>query len=278
MLIGVLLRIFNKKAKLVYDAHEFETEREGMKEKEKKVKRLIERILIKRVNTIITVSNEIAEEYARSYHIKKPYLVLNTPKYTKCLKNDKFRKEFSISDNKVIILYQGGLTRGRGIEKIIESIKLIKSNICIVFMGYGTLVDYIRDKMEEYPDKIYYKSAVPPSNVLSYTASADIGLCLIENTCLSYYYCLPNKLFEYLMAGLPIIISNFPEMERVVRKEHNCGLTVDPSSPEEIASKIDELINNRNLFEKFKANTRLAAQKYNWENQEKILRKVYEEL
>lgn len=273
-----LLKVFNRKAKIVYDAHELETEMNGMKEMEKKIRRLIEKILIKRVNAIITVSKLIAESYARIYHIEEPALVLNAPKYTDCVKNGRFRKEFDIPDDKIILLYHGGFGPGRGIKNIIKSIKFIKSNVCIVFMGGGTLVDYIRNKTKEYPGKIYYKPTVLPFEVLHYAASADIGLCLLENTCLSYYYSLPNKLFEYLMAGLPVIISDFPEMERIAKKEYNCGLATDPTQPNEIASKIDELINNKKLFEEFKTNAELAVKKYNWENQEKVLKKIYEKL
>lgn len=276
--LGFLLKIFNRQAKIVYDAHEFEIESNNLKGLEKKIKKLVEKNLIKKVDSFITVSKSIAENYSRIYNIKEPILVLNTPRYIKCLKSNKFREEFNISEDKIIALYQGILGHNRGIDNIIESIKFIKSNVCIVFMGAGIKADYIRNKTIIYPGRIYYKPAVPPSELLKYTASADIGLCLTENTCLNHYYCLPNKLFEYQMAGLPVLVSNFPELERIVKKEYHCGLTVDPESPEAIASKIDELINNRELFEEFKMNAKLSARKYNWENQEKVLKKIYEKL
>jgi len=276
--IAVLLRTFNSKAKIIYDANEYETETNGLRGIAKIVKRLLERTLIKKVDAVITVSKSIARIYASDYDIKEPYLVLNTPKYTKCVKENKFREEFNIPDNKTILLYQGSLWQGKGIKDIIRSIAYIKSDICVIFMGHGTMVDYIKGKAVISPGKIYYKPAVSPFEILKYTASADIGLCLLRNTCLSYYYSLPNKLFQYLMAGLPVIISNFPEMERIVKREYNCGLAVDPRSPVEIASKIDELIDNRNLFDELKSNAEAAVKKYNWENQEKVLKKIYREL
>lgn len=271
--IGALVKWFGKgKVKLVYDAHEYETHKNGVTGWMQKASMFLERRLIKHADKVITVSDTIAEEYQRLYGIEKPAVILNTPPKQKVEKKDLFRAEFNIDSDKTIFLYQGGLSAGRGIEQIIEAFqKIDDASAVVVFMGYGPLEQMISDVANTNAN-IFYKPAVSPDVILDYTASADIGISLIQDICLSYRYCLPNKLFEYIMAGLPVVVSDLPEMKKIV-ETNGIGATV---KDDDVTSFIDAISKARRLdmaemAEKMDSLSNL----YNWEVQEEKLLGLY---
>ena len=283
----IIKRFYNRSVKIVYDAHEYEiNDRPNESWVSIKIKYYIERFLIKYADRVITVSDSIAEEYARLYNIKKPVLVLNTPSYKKIEKKDLFREKLGIDKKKKIFLYQGGLSKGRGIEVILETFKLLeeeKSTLysssftllpCIVFMGYGPLEDEVKRASKEY-ENIYFHPAVSPDILLDFTSSADYGILFYENNCLNHYYCSPNKMFEYIMAELPVIVSNLYEMGRLV-KEYQIGVVAKENTPEGLKEAIAEVIKlDKEVLNK---NIKKAKEIFNWENQEKILIDAYKEL
>ncbi len=224
--IAFVIKVFyNKEVKVIYDAHEYETEVDGLRGLKKAFTKWFESFLIKYADKVINVSDAIANEYVKLYGIEKPTLVLNTPPYKKIIKKDIFRDTFNIRKEQTIFLYQGGLSTGRGIEVLLDTFKLLwdekkKAKSCpvIVFMGYGELEEKIQEQAENYKN-IYFHQAVNPDVLLDYTNSADFGISMIEDTCLSYRYCLPNKIFEYLMAEIPVIVSNRADLIECSTKE-----------------------------------------------------------
>jgi len=269
--LGVILKKFNRKIKIVYDAHEYETETYYSKGIRKKIAQKLELWLIKYADEVITVSGMIADEYVKLYSIKRPTLVLNTPILQNIKRENLFRERFDISENSRIFLYQGALNRGRGIEMILETFRLLDRKSVIIFMGYGVLENHIKKYTQEY-DNIYLHEAVSPSRLLPYTSSADFGISLIEDSCLSYRYCLPNKMFEYIMVGLPVIVSNLPEMAKVV-KEYNIGVVAKEHSIDGLKEAIVEATNlNRDSISQ---NIKKVKEIYNWEKQEERLLGVY---
>ena len=269
--LGYFLKLFYS-AKLIYDTHELETETNGSKGVRKLLAKFVEKILIRKTDHVFVVSESIADWYKKAYNINRPTVVLNVPKICDISKKNYFRDDFKISKDQIIVLYQGGLCKGRGVELLLNSFsQRVDDKVVIIFMGYGELEDDVK-QIATKSNRIFFHSAVPPDEVLSFTASADIGVSFIENTCLSYYYCLPNKLFEYAMVGLPVIVSDMKEMRDVVEK-YNMGLVVDGDSVEEINSAIDSLLLKDLKY--VKLNARNAAIKNAWENQEKKLHSVY---
>ena len=271
--IGYFVKKFlNKNAIVIYDAHEFETERNGLSSKQKKIVYFIESFLIKSADRVITVSESIAIEDARIYGIKKPFIILNTPPFQELSNQNLFRNKFAISQSQTIFLYQGSLHKGRGIEFLIETFNEISdSSKVIVFMGFGDLVGFIKEKSET-SSNIYFQEAVLPSELLDYTSSADFGISLIEDTCLSYRYCLPNKMFEYLMADIPVLVSNLPEMRAIV-ENHNVGIVIKKSEKLELLYALDKATKlDKSVIE---SNIKKVKKLYNWEEQEKVLKKVY---
>ncbi|WP_166253973.1 glycosyltransferase family 4 protein [Marinobacter salicampi] len=270
--IGLLIKLFSKKTRVVYDCHEYETEITGLKGVEKNGRKLLERCLIPFVDSIITVSDSIANEYARLYKIPQPHLVLNCPSHKEQPKNDLFRKNLGIRADQTIFLYQGGLSKGRGVELLLEAFTALETDQnVLVCMGYGPLEQLIQHKSQD-SETIFFHSAVMPDVLLNYTSSADYGVSFIEDSCLSYRYCLPNKVFEYLMAGLPVLTSNLYEMKKLVETE-GVGIVAEDNTVEGFRKAVI-----RSLAQDYKAiqkNVFDARKKYCWEEQEKTLGKIY---
>ncbi|MBU1667496.1 glycosyltransferase [bacterium] len=273
--VGVAIKYFNKNVKIVYDAHEYETEVDGLNGMRKTLTKFFEKFLIKYVDKTITVSNAIANEYVRLYNIPKPSLVLNTPPYKEIEKKDIFREALNIQKDKTIFLYQGGLSGGRGIEILLDTFKLINDEkSVIVFMGYGPLENLIQEASKRYKN-IYFHKAVTPDVLLDYTCSADFGILFYENSCLNHYYCSPNKMFEYLMAEIPVIVSSLYEMKRLV-EDYNIGEVAFENTSRGLKKAIEKASNLDQ--EELHKNIQKVKEVYNWEEQEKFLLEVYGEL
>lgn len=272
---GVVIRSIYK-TKLIYDAHELETEITGVTERKKRFLSVLERFLLKYVDVVITVNQSIATIYRTRYKKNKVRVVFNTPMFFNVDKKyNIFRGKFNIDRNCKIFLYQGGLSLGRGIEQLIEVFTESQNKkIALVIMGYGELENYIKNNIVK-SKNIFYHKAVSQHELLKYTASADYGISLIERTCLSYYYSLPNKFFEYAMAGIPVISSDFPEMKKLTT-EYNCGISVCPGNKTNIIEGIETILNlNYNYLS---SNAIKMSKEYSWENQEKELLEIYRSL
>lgn len=275
--VGFLVKfLFNRRVKIVYDAHEYETEKSGLNGILKSFVKIAERFLVRYVDKIITVSDKIALEYQKLYEVIKPTVVFNCPRYLETTKSNYFREVFGIKENQLIFLYQGGLSSGRGIERILEAFKKSTSDrLVVVFLGFGPLWESLADAAENHSN-MFVHQAVSPDDLLQITTSADIGLSITENTCLNHYYCLPNKMFEYFMADLPVVVSDLYEMRRFVEKYKvgiRVGADITPKSLREIFENIS--FEQVNLMKK---NLGTVREKYNWERQERILLNTYREL
>lgn len=274
--LALIAKIF--RIKVIYDAHELETEKANFKGFRKNISKIIERIFIKFTDRVIVVGEAIADHYKKMYpSMERPFVVLNTPSYKEITKKDLFRENFNIKKEQIIFLYQGALSQGRGIEIILDTFKNRKDkNSVIVFMGYGALQDEIINITKVYKN-IFFQPAVPHNIILDYTSSADVGISgLVDlSSCLSYYYSLPNKIFEYLMAELPIIVPNAIEMKNFVL-EKQVGVVLNENNCEELNKAINYMIEiDRNKFHLNIINTKNT---YNWEFQEKVLMKLYNNL
>lgn len=260
---------------LIYDSHELETERNGLFGVRKKISKYVEKSLIRHIDLTLVVSESIADWYQNEYGIKRPPVVLNAPNCRELKTNNHFRQELGIKAEQTILLYQGGLVDGRGVNLILDAFKARNdSNLVVVFMGYGKLEKTVKIASDQCSN-IYFYPAVAPQKVLEYTASADVGISLIENTCLSYYYCMPNKLFEYAMAGLPVLVSNMKDMATLVTK-NEIGKVINEFSAVGINNALDDLLISDLV--KLKENSYKIANDNAWEIQEKIMLNAYHEM
>ncbi len=261
---GVLLKYLYK-ATLVYDTHELETETNGSRGLRKKLAKFMEKSLIKKCDIVFVVSENIADWYEKEYDIIRPVVVKNAPRLIGSKKTNHFRENLDIKDNSIIVLYQGGLSKGRGVDLLLECFKQRDDDkVVIVFMGYGEIEEDIKIASKE-RNNIFFHPAVAPEIVLDYTSSADFGIHMIQNTCLNHYYCLPNKLFEYAMAGLPVIVSNMKEMRELVEK-YDMGIVVTDDKIESMNNAIDKILQSD--IKQMKQNARRCAEENSWEKQE----------
>ena len=274
LLVGLLAKFFFcNKAKIVYDAHEYEIETSGMGKYKRLFAHLLEGILIKHADLVVTVSDSIANEYIRLYDIKKPTLVLNCPAYKPIIKHDLFREELGIRKDQKIYIYQGALSKDRGLDKLLDYFSSLKDNSkVIIFMGYGSMEKEIRECKSP---NVYFHKAVSGSDLLKYTSSADYGVFVYENHCKNIYYCLPNKLFEFMHAGLPVIVANLYELSRFV-KNNEIGVVAESTSKESMEKAILEI--EKLDYQKMSQNALNLAKEYCWENQEKELIKAYKSI
>jgi len=271
--IGVFLKLFYK-TQLVYDAHELETEVVLLSGIRKKVAKFVERALIRFVDLTIVVGPAIEKWYRDKYGISNIVTVKNCPLYQDRYVSDLLRETQNIPAEKKVLLYQGGLALGRGIEGILAAFdQRDTGGLVVVFMGYGGLEKLISDFAAR-NDNIFLQPAAPPEVVLQYTASADYGISYIDNPSLNDRYCLPNKMFEFVMAGLPVLVNDAPEMSDFV-KSTGVGAVMAALTWSDIHKSIREIEGIPR--EKLEANLSKAAKENSWETQEKMMLKAYSE-
>ena len=271
--LGVIVKLFTG-AKLIYDAHELESDRNGLSKTLGRITLFVEKLLWRSLDALIVVSPSIERWYKDNIGKKYSKIILNAPRVSESDFNyDKsyLRENFSIHPDSKIFIYIGILGKGRGIELIIEAFKNNDINSSLVFLGYGELADDLRGLASRYSN-IYLHDAVPHAEVTAIAKSADVGLCLIQNVSLSDYYCLPNKLFEYTFSEISVLASNFPDISQLVQK-YNLGKCIELNS-ESIYRAIKE-------FESLKLLPEIDLENLydlTWEAQEEKILKLYEEI
>ncbi len=261
---------------LIYDAHELETERNGLKGVQKTFVKFLERTLIDDADDIFVVNSTIRDWYVSKYGER-------VAACTKVLRNfpaasvipakaTSLRATLKIPDDELLFLYQGFLGKGRGIEILLKVFSRMGDRKHLVFLGNGELAPLISEYKKKHP-QIHLHPMVPPSEVLNYTTEADVGLCLIEASCLSYQYSSPNKLYEYLRSGLPVVTSDFPAMSEVVRT-HDCGwsVAVEEKSVFDFLSSLDY-----RAIEACRTRVLECRDQFTWESEKAILLQTYSE-
>lgn len=288
LLIGYMASISMKKRNrpnLVYDSHEFEMGRNTRRSKGVTWIILhLERFLINRCAFSIMVNDAISKEVMRIHKLaNKPIVARNTPDYWKLDKAEiaKFRKEFcdelGLETDAFIVMYHGGLLPNRGIETILYAVSQLE-DVTAVFLGNGT-ESYVFELRKLIGDlkikrRVLFKSAVPLPDLYKYIGAANIGIITIPNLYKSYYYMLPNKLFENIQALTPIIVSDFPVIKAVVYK-YEVGIAVNPSNIDDIASAIYKMKNDREFYKQCKKNLEKAKEKLCWEKEKAALQRAY---
>ena len=232
------------RTKIIYDAHELESETNGISREMSRLSLIVEKLSWRHIDHFITVSESIESWYQANLGSKTSTLILNSPLEISDRSNSSaqsenyLRETFGIATKSPIFIYVGALELGRGIPLILDAAKESKQECAVVFLGRGSLESLIKES-SVYNKRVFHHYSVPHTEITSIAASADFGLCLIENVSLSDWYCLPNKLFEYAFSRIPVIASNFPDMTKVIHK-HGLGRCVEPSK-ESLSELFDEI-------------------------------------
>ena len=271
--VGVLLKLLTG-AKLIYDAHELETETLNMVGARKILAKIVESCLIRFADATILVGPMIADWYKRRYPGLRPFVVRNLPEtvYSETRTN-LFRQAFAIPADALIFFYQGILAEGRGIDVMLDAFASAPADRHVVFLGFGVMEEKIVEFARRHPN-IHFMQAVSPDELRKYTLSGDVGLCLIEPKCLSYTYSLPNKLFEYLGSGVPAIVSDLPELSNVIRQA-DAGWTIDCNTESLLQAICGITLDDAR---RKGANGVVWTMANSWQTESEVLKSAYEEL
>ncbi len=275
--VGVLIKKLGWCRHLIYDAHELESKRSFKNPMREKLTGFFERWFIRYADKVVVVGDEIADWYVENYRIPRPSVIRNVPLGRGRLELDAnssvLRDLLGLVDSDRIFIFQGVLSERRAIPRFLEVFSQVKSCMHIVFLGYGPMADTIRAYAEKHSN-IHYLAAVPPDKVLEYTVGADLGVCGMGVDSLSHRYSLPNKFFEYIMAGLPVLIGDRPEQEAIL-EQFNCGWAVSDSDVEFI-----ELVNciDRPELERRRRGALKARECFSWEGEAKKLLDLYRQM
>jgi glycosyltransferase involved in cell wall biosynthesis len=261
---------------LVYDAHEVNVDREGYYRQLRWLIYRMESSLIKRCDSVITTTNLRARHFRRVYHLNAtPTVLQNRPVYRRVPTVRSLRSSFGVPEQSLLCIYQGGLQQGRGLHNLVRAVAGVERVNC-VFLGDGHQSGSLRRLAQELgvADRIHHHPKVPLQEVAGMTASADVGIQVIRNTCFNHWSTDSNKLFEYVMAGIPVVASDFPEIRRVVR-EYSVGLLVHPESVADIAGALRRLRDDLNLRCRLKASVEASAVALSWSSQAPTLLALY---
>ena len=274
-----------KKPLLVYDSHEFEYGRNCKRNFIVKLfVKALECFLCKRTVLNIVVNDSIADAIQNLHRLKnRPLVVRNVPSFwnidvNRCiLKRRKICEEYNIPIERFILMYHGAITDGRGIENAIYAVANVQ-NACLLILGNGEK-NYV-SRLEamisslQLKEKVFFHPAVEHSMLWEYIGSVDVELSVLLNTCVNHYYALPNKLFESIQAMIPLIVSDFPEMERIV-KMYDIGVCCKSDDVNSLVEAIQLMNKDKVLYSRFKANMQDAKKELCWENEKGILEEAY---
>lgn len=231
---------------------------------------LIERVYARRADMLLTVNTSIAD-LLRSRGYGRVSVVRNVTDWKTEGRENLLRAQLRIPEDVVVLLSQGGLQKGRGAMPMLRAVAEV-SDCVLVFLGDGPLTHDVQQHAREkgIADRVFVLPAVPSVELPRYTASADVGICLIEALGESYRLSLPNKLFEYLAAGLPVLASDGPEISSVIR-EAGAGISVHPANGQAVKQALQLLVHDRQLRLRLAENAANAATQYTWEQEKTVL-------
>jgi glycosyltransferase involved in cell wall biosynthesis len=268
-----------RKIPLVYDSHEYFT---GVPEIQSRpfvkwVWKTIERSIFPRLSNIMTVSDSIADKYFGEYGIR-PLTVRN------CAESSDgilifTREEIGIGREIFFAVLQGtGINIDRGGEELIDAMK-ITDGIVLMIIGSGDVLPVLKAKVSylNISDKVRFMPALPWEEMMRYTKSADAGLSLDKDTNLNYRFSLPNKLFDYISAGIPVIAGDLMEVRKII-EGNNCGLIIPEISAEEISKALSRLRDDRLLLNKLKLNATKSSEELSWEKESRKVIAFYKKL
>ncbi len=268
---------------LVYDAHELYPEINTLDNTQKERLSKLENHLLPKCDAVITVNPFIAQEMASRYKVKQPQVILNATRTPELFSPDKhydlFREKFSITADERIILFQGWMSKTRGLQTLVQAIQNVPVHIHLVFMGYGEAIPelkQLRDSLQLH-GQVHFMEAVSQDELLYWTASADVGIIPYQSVDLNNHYCSPNKLFEFIQARLPILANDLPFLKQIVGEEA-FGMVTPLVSVEDYARAIRKMFASDAALAHFKKNLSAKADKYSWAVEEEKLYTLYEQV
>jgi len=263
---------------LVYDSHEYFTEVPELQNRTfvKSIWEKLEASLFPRLNNVITVNDKLAEIYSKKYNVRVT-TIRNVPRLIQAesLKTVEETVEKSHKESKQILIYQGALNLGRGIELMIDCMEFLP-DAKLLIVGAGDITEELKLRVKDQGlgDRIHFLGRLNPKELKKLTSNASIGFSLEEDLGLNYRYALPNKIFDYIHAGIPVIVSDLPIMSKLVL-ETGIGEVLTERSSRALADLVREVLLKQKSYRK---NLCTAARKFNWNEEKKIFQKFIDRI
>lgn len=262
-----------KRIPLVYDSHEYFTDVPEIRNRQfvKSVWTIIEKAIFPHLNKVMTVSDSISKMYEKLYDIR-PVVIRNCSMPADYIRPF-LKSELGIADDQLLIILQGGgINIDRGAEELVEAVSKTEG-VTLFIAGSGDVIDLLKEITNSLniSDRIKFFPVMHWEELMRLTKSADAGITLDKDTCLNYRFSLPNKLFDYISAGIPVIASDLPEVRKIIDR-YECGLVIPSVNADEIINALKKIRDNRDLLNKMKTNSVIASETLNWQREsEKVV-------
>jgi glycosyltransferase involved in cell wall biosynthesis len=272
-----VMTAFLKRKPLVYDAHEYFTGVPELKHHplKRKAWKLLEKTCLPKVKAAFTVNDSIAGLYEKEYGIQMK-VVRNLPEKFPFQVADRHQLGLPY-DQRILILQGSGINVQRGAEELVEAMQYVEDAILLI-LGGGDVLPLLKQQVKKLnlTDKVLFKPRMPYHEMMQYTAVSDLGLSLDKGHSVNYLYSLPNKIFDYIHAGIPVLVSDLPEVRKVV-EQYGVGDFIPGHDPGAIAEKINDIFAHPERITYWKLNTEKARRELNWEKESEVLKTVYEQ-
>ena len=267
-----------KGIKMIYDSHEYFTETPELihRPKVQRVWKRIEEFAVPKLGEMITVCDSIADLFREKYGVKM-HVIRNIPPQ-KALPPKGDKAELGLPLDKHLLVLQGsGINIQRGAEELVQAMQYL--NDChLMIIGSGDVLPILKQMVSDLniADRVCFFPRMSYANMMAYTQNAELGFCLDKDTNLNYRFSLPNKLFDFIQAGVPIVASHLTEIEKIIRR-YDIGSFIENHDPKTIAATIQDALSDAERYGKWKRNLTVAAQDLRWENEEKALLAIYQQ-
>ena len=265
-----------KGIKMIYDSHEYFTETPELvgRPKVQRVWKRIEGFVVPRLQEMITVCDSIAELFREKYGVTCHVVRNIPPKAALPPKGD--RMSLDLPEDKHLLVLQGsGINIQRGAEELVKAMRYLDDCLLMVIGGGDVLPTLKRMASDLHvEDRVRFLPRMPYQQMMAYTQLAELGFVLDKDTNLNYRFCLPNKLFDFIQAGVPIVASNLVEVGTIIRK-YDIGLFIPDHDPKSIAATIRQGLDDRGSRTRWQQGLAQAAQDLCWENEQQTLIEIY---
>ncbi len=261
---------------VVYDSHEYFTGVPELQDRPvvKWVWKSIEKAIFPKLKYVMTVSDPIASLYEKQYSVS-PMVVRNFSKSTDHIVPFS-REELGINEDDLLLIIQGtGINMGRGAEELLGALKVLK-NVSLLVVGSGDVLDALKKQVNELDigKRVKFVHRVSWEELMRYTISADIGVTLDKDFNDNYRFSLPNKLFDYISAGIPVLASDLPEVKKIIT-ENDCGIIIDEVTIEKISASVISLRGDRVKLDKIRKNAVSASKSLRWDTESEKVTELY---
>lgn len=267
-------------ARLVYDSHELYSEQEFSRGQQRSWA-AIERRHIQACDRVITVNPSIARELEARYGLSGVQVIYNAERVAPLTPRSWYLHErFAIPRDQQVLLYQGGLSAGRNLPELVQAMARVQSSrVHLVLLGDGQLGQSLQRLVarQGLQGRVHLHPAVPQADLLAITGAADAGVIPYQAICLNNYYCTPNKLFEFVAAGLPILASDLPELRRLVQ-DNQIGTVAQLGSAAQLATAIDDFFADAERLQGWRNRLTQVREELSWQREGERLKQIYEEL